>query len=128
VSHRQVGAQVSRYYLDCELPIEAACSANVTFSRICFSRVTFGPRPSQRCREVITPIGKYHTFDLLLGVSVDSGGLPTAFRSKSLGVIGIKNRGFEIVGLSEGSVNEDALSELVLDTFANVAEAYDLES
>ncbi|MDE3167193.1 MAG: hypothetical protein KGN36_15425, partial [Acidobacteriota bacterium] len=60
-------------------------------------------------------------------LSVDTGGFPAEFRAISLGVIGIHNRGFEIVGLSEGAFGEDILAELILDTVANVIDPAEIE-
>jgi hypothetical protein len=69
---------------------------------------------------LITPVPPHDRFDLLFGVKVDSLGFPEAFRSRSLGVIGIQNRGFEVVGISEGAFDANTLAELVRDTLANV--------
>jgi hypothetical protein len=82
----------------------------------------------QRVLKLISPIRPYDAFDILFGLSIDiGGGFPADFRAMSQGVIGINNRGFEIVGLSEGAFGEDALAEVILDTVANVIDPAEIE-
>jgi hypothetical protein len=77
---------------------------------------------NQRVLKLITPVPPYDNFDVLFGVSVDTSGFPEAFRLGSQGVIGVQNRGFEIVGISDGVFGDDTLAELVRDTLANIVD------
>jgi hypothetical protein len=79
----------------------------------------------QRVLKLITPVPPYNNFDILFGVSVDTAGLPEGFSSRSQGVVGIKSRGFEIVGISEGSLSEETLAELVRDSLPNIMDPAD---
>jgi hypothetical protein len=72
--------------------------------------------------KVITPQRVYGGFDVLFGVSVDTRGLTEAFRTKVLDTIGIKHRGFEIVGISERTWDTECVTDLVLDAVANSIE------
>jgi hypothetical protein len=72
----------------------------------------------QRVLKLITPVPPYNNFDILFGVSVDTAGFPEGLRSRSQGVVGVQNRGFEIVGISDYS--EESLAELVRDTLSNI--------
>jgi hypothetical protein len=76
----------------------------------------------QRLMKLITPIRPYEAYAILIGVSVDTPGLPEALRDKSEGVIGIQNRGFEIVGMSEGDFDDDGLKELIRDIVSNITD------
>jgi hypothetical protein len=80
---------------------------------------------NQRVVKLITPLPPYDDFsDILFGVSVDTAGFPKAWRSKSQKVIGIKDRGFAIIGLTEADLTID-MAELVRDTLANILEPAD---
>jgi hypothetical protein len=81
---------------------------------------------NQRVLKLITPVWPYDKkFDILFGVSVDTPGFPEDLRSRSEGFVGIKNRGFEIVGITERDFTADALAELVRDTLANIIDPTD---
>ncbi len=75
---------------------------------------------SQRLLKLITPVVPYTDAAILVGVSVDTNGFPEDFRKRSRGVVGIRNRGFEVIGISENDFSGDSLREFVRDTIANI--------
>jgi hypothetical protein len=79
---------------------------------------------NQRVLKLITPVPPYDDFDILFGVSVETAGFPEEWHSKSRRVVGVQNRGFEIIGINEVDLTAD-LAELVRDALANIIEPAD---
>lgn len=59
----------------------------------------------------------------MLGVSVDSLGLPESVSSKPSEVLFFNNQGFRSIGLMDGEFSDDLLRQLVRDIVTNVTDS-----